>query len=69
MKLIINVEHGWNSTYAMLDCVYDNRNAISIFCDEHFPEVQISSYDWIFFMFFLFYFYFWYMVLIGKLVI
>ena len=32
--------------YAMLNCAYDYRDIILMFYDEHFPKVQINSFDW-----------------------
>ena len=37
---------GGIQTYAILDCIYDYRDIISMFCNKHFPEVQLNTFDW-----------------------
>ncbi|KAH7679060.1 Ribonuclease H-like protein [Dioscorea alata] len=45
-KYLIDVDHRWNSTYEMLECAYDDRDIISMFCNDKFPEDQVTNYDW-----------------------
>ena len=45
-KFISDVPHRWNSTYAMLECAYDYKDILTIYCNEHFPEIGLTSYDW-----------------------
>ncbi|KAH7653156.1 Ribonuclease H-like protein [Dioscorea alata] len=45
-KYLIDVDHRWNSTYEMLECAYDDRDITSMFCNNKFPEDQVTNYDW-----------------------
>ena len=45
-KFISDVAHRWNSTYVMLECVYDYKDAFTMYCNEHFPEVGLTTYYW-----------------------
>ncbi|KAH7670359.1 Ribonuclease H-like protein [Dioscorea alata] len=45
-KYLIDVDHRWNSTYEMLECAYDDRDIISMFCNDKFSEDQVTNYDW-----------------------
>ena len=39
-KFISNVAHRWNSTYAMLECAYDYKDVLTMYCNEHHLTVQ-----------------------------
>ena len=45
-KFISNVAHRWNSIYAILECAYDYKDIFTMYCNEYFPEVGLTTYDW-----------------------
>ena len=45
-KFIFDVAHRWNSIYAMLECAYDYKDVLTMYCNEHFSEVELTTYDW-----------------------
>ena len=45
-KFISDVAHRWNLTCAMLEYVYDNKDVLTMYCNEYFPEVGLSTSDW-----------------------
>ena len=44
-KFISIVARRWNSTYAMLEYAYDYKDTLTMYCNQHFPKVGLTTYD------------------------
>ena len=45
-KFISDIAHRWYSTYAMLDCAYDYKDVLTMYCNKYFPEVGLITNNW-----------------------